>query len=49
MVMPESLCICMYIIYKLDHQCQLPRVTNLSASRVFALVDGRKNITSAGC
>ena len=28
--------------YEQDHQCKLLRVTTLSASRVFALVEGRK-------
>ena len=28
--------------YEQGHQCKLPRVTTLSASRVFALVEGRK-------
>ena len=28
--------------YEQDHQCKLPRVTTPSASRVFALVEGRK-------
>ena len=35
--------------HQCNHQCKLQRVTTTSACRVFALVDGRKNTTSASC
>ena len=37
--------LCYGYIYIDTTQCKLPRATTLSASRVFVLVNGRKNTT----